>query len=177
VKIFRFPSELHTPFLIIITTIINMASRDENSSGNASGTPEPSTTSSIRNAFGAYLEVILNAQAPSSASRATRPSSRKDELHLYLAEPPTNLLGALEYWKAREAEWPHSASMAFDFFSILAISSKCERVFSSRGKQTTPESSRLSGSMLWHSECLKNWQRRGAIKMETFKNGIRLALD
>ena len=94
------------------------------------------------------MEVILNAQAPSSASRATRLSSRKDKLYLYLAKPPTNLLGALEYWKAREAEWPHLALIAFDFLSIPAISSKCERVFSSCGKQTTPESFRLSGSML-----------------------------
>jgi hAT family C-terminal dimerisation region len=138
--------------------------------GRAERSPEPPEEIS-------YLEGILNAQAPSSTSRATRPTSRKDELHLYLAEPPTDLLGALEYWKAREAEWPHLASMAFDFLSIPAMSSECERVFSSCGKQTTPESSRLSGSMLWHSECLKNWQRRGAIKMETFKNGIRLALD
>ena len=67
--------------------------------------------------------------------------------------------------------------MAIDFLSIPAISSKCERVFFSYGKITTPKSSRLSGKMLWHLECLKNWQRRGVIKMETFKNAIILDLD
>jgi hypothetical protein len=67
--------------------------------------------------------------------------------------------------------------MAFDFLSIPAMSSEYERVFSSYGKTTTPESSRLSGKMLWHLECLKNWQRRGVIKMETFKNAIVLDLD
>ena len=124
-----------------------------------------------------YLEAILNNQAPVSISRGTRPSSRKDELFVYLAEPPTDLLGALDYWKARETEWPHLASMAFDFLSIPAMSSECERVFSSCGKQTTPESCRLSGKALWHSECLKNWQRRGAIKIGTFKNAVLLDLD
>jgi hypothetical protein len=118
----------------------------------------------------------LNQRAPVSASRVTRPSSHKDELFLYLAEPPTDLLGVMEYRKAREAQWPHLASMAFDFLPIPAMSSECKRVFSSCGKVTTPESSRLSGKMLWHLECLKNWQRRRAIKMETFKNAVILDL-
>jgi hypothetical protein len=72
----------------------------------------------------------------------------KDKLFLYLAKPPTNYLGLIEYWKSREAQWPYLAQMAYDFLLILAISSKCERVFSSCAKQTTPKSSRLSGKML-----------------------------
>ena len=56
--------------------------------------------------------------------------------------------------------------MAYDFLSIPAISSECERVFSSCGLMTTPESSNLSGDMLAHQECLSNWSRRGAIKLE-----------
>ena len=124
-----------------------------------------------------YIEAILNEQAPTNRARITRPSSRQDEYALYITEPATDLLGAMEYWRARESEWPHLASMAFDFLSIPAMSSECERVFSSCGNQTTPESSRLSGQHLWHTECLKNWQRRGAIKMETFKNAIILNLD
>ena len=44
-----------------------------------------------------YLEAILNNQAPVGISRGTQPLSRKDELFVYLAEPPTNLLGALDY--------------------------------------------------------------------------------
>jgi hypothetical protein len=72
----------------------------------------------------------------------------KDKLFLYLAKPLTNHLGLMEYWKSREAQWPHLAQIAYDFLSILAISSKCERVFSSCAKQTTLESSKLSGKML-----------------------------
>jgi hypothetical protein len=64
--------------------------------------------------------------------------------------------------------------MAYDFLAIPAMSSECERVFSSCAKQTTVESSRLSGMMLWHQECLNNWQKRGVIRMETAQNAVIL---
>ena len=66
--------------------------------------------------------------------------------------------------------------MAFDFLAVSAMLSEYERVFSSCAKQTTPESSRLSGLMLWHQECLKNWQRRGVITMGQAWNGLILDL-
>ena len=95
---------------------------------------------------------------------------------MYLAEPLTDLLGVMEYWKVRESEWPYLAQMAYDYLSILAMSLECERVFSSCAKLTTPESSKLLGKTLWHHECLKNWQRRGVIKMETYRNDVLLDL-
>jgi hypothetical protein len=94
--------------------------------------------------------------APSNRSRVARPTRGKDELFLYLAEPVTDRIGLMEYWKSREAQWPCLIQIAYDFLSIPAMSSECERVFSSCAKQTTPESSRLSGRMLWHQECVKN---------------------
>ncbi len=103
-----------------------------------------------------------------------KPTGRKDELDLYLKEPPTSAIGAMEYWKAHELAWPNLTRMAFDFLAIPAMSSECERIFSSCAKQTTPESSRLSGLMLWHQECLKNWQGRRAIRMERGWNGVVL---
>jgi hypothetical protein len=103
--------------------------------------------------------------APTSTAKPSRPTSRKNHLHLYLEEPPISYMGAMESWKSRERYWPELAAMAFDFLCIPAMSSECERVFSSCAKQTTPESSRLTGLMLWHQECLKNWQRRGAIQI------------
>jgi hypothetical protein len=64
--------------------------------------------------------------------------------------------------------------MAFDFLVVPAMSSECERVFSSCAKETTPESSRLTGRMLWHQDCLKNWQRRGIIKISEAFNAVVL---
>ena len=117
-----------------------------------------------------FLEEMLNAQAPVTQNRRPRPGSRIDELALYLQEPPEDRIGLMEYWELHKKEWPHLAAMALDFHAIPAMSSECERVFSSCGKMTTPESSKLSGETLWHHECLKNWQRRGLIKMAQYKN-------
>ena len=75
-------------------------------------------------------------------------------------------LGVMEYWRSREAQWPQLAAMAFDFLSIPAMSSECERVFSSCGLSTTPHASNLSVETLAYSECLSNWSRRGAMKLE-----------
>jgi hypothetical protein len=80
----------------------------------------------------------------------------------------------MEYWRAHESSWPNLTQMAFDFLAIPAMSSECERIFSSYVKETTPESSKLSGLMLWHQECLKNWQARGAILISRAWNGVVL---
>jgi hypothetical protein len=74
------------------------------------------------------------------------------------------------------SQWPQLALMAYDFPAIPAISSECKRVFLSCAKQTTLESSRLSGLMLAYQECLKNWHRRGAICMGTAWNSALLDL-
>jgi hypothetical protein len=119
----------------------------------------------------------LNKVAPILLARVTRLNTRQDELFLYLVESPVNYLPVMEYWRSREREWPHLAAMAFDFLAIPAISLEYERVFLSCAKLTTPKSSKLSGEMLWHQQCLKNWQRRGAIVMGKAYNAVLLDLD
>jgi hypothetical protein len=57
-------------------------------------------------------------------------------------------MGVMEYWRSREKDWPELAQIAYDFLAILAISLEYERVFSSCSKQTTAQSSRLSGETL-----------------------------
>jgi len=110
----------------------------------------PSRASSVD-----YLENILSQVAPQLAA-PTRTSSRKDQYAQYLDEPVSKI-PIMEYWRSKESEWPQLATMAFDFLAVPAMSSECERVFSSCAKQTTPESSRLTGRLLWHQECLNNW--------------------
>ena len=111
------------------------------------------------------LKSIIDRAAPATRPRSNVVSGRRDQLYWYLQEAPVSHLSPMAYWRSKEAEWPQLAQMAFDFLSIPAMSSECERVFSSCAKQTTPESSSLSGEMLWHQECLKNWQNRGAIEI------------
>jgi len=80
----------------------------------------------------------------------------------------------MEYWQSKQAVWPELTAMAFDLMAVPAISSECERVFSSCAKMTTPESRRLLGRTLWHQQCLKNWQRRGAVELALYKNAVRV---
>ena len=104
-----------------------------------------------------FLESILDKMALATTARVPRPTARRDQLFLYLKEDPISNIRVIEYQRSQEADQPQLTSIAFDFLAIPAISSKCERVFSSCVKQTTPESSRLSGLMLQYQECLKNW--------------------
>ena len=123
-----------------------------------------------------FLKSILNSKAPASLTKVVRPTARQDQLLLYLEEPPSTV-PVIEYWKSREEEQPQLTAIAYDFLTIPAMSSECERVFSSCVKQTTPKSSRLSGQMLQHQECLKNWQLRGAIQIERAWNTVLLDFD
>jgi hypothetical protein len=129
-------------------------------------TPEP--TSEERD----WMADILDEMAP-TLTRAQQRSSRRDHFQQYLDEPVT-MKAPLAYWRDKEEEWPQLAAMAFDFLAIPAMSSECERVFSSCAKLTTPESSKLSGEILWHQCCLSNWQRRGAIEIMRWKNAVLL---
>jgi hypothetical protein len=53
---------------------------------------------------------------------------------------------------------------AFDTLAIPAMSTECERVFSSAKKLITPERSCLVPDIIEASECLKNWWDRGLIQ-------------
>ena len=133
-----------------------------------SATPEPADQVD-------YLEAMLNGLAPTGAAPAVRSSSRRDQLTQYLEEPVSNTPLFL-YWKSKQGQWPQLSQMAFDFLAVPAMSSECERVFSSCSKQTTQEVSRLSGEMLWRRECLKNWEHRGAIRMMSCYNAVWLGI-
>lgn len=123
-----------------------------------------------------YLENMLNGLAPTVERHGrVRTSSRKDQLAQYLEEPVCND-PPFQYWKSKQAQWPQLAAMAFDFLAVPAMSSECERVFSSCSKQTTAETSNLSGEMLWHRECLKNWDHRGAIDMMSCHNAVWIGI-
>ena len=120
------------------------------------------------------MDDIIAKAAPNRRPANTTHSSRRDQYWQYCQEPTIDHLSALQYWRAKETQWPQLTSMALDFLAIPAMSSECERVFSSCAKQTTPESSSLSGELLWHQECLKNWQNRGAVEIAGAFKGVLL---
>jgi hypothetical protein len=95
-----------------------------------------------------YLKRVLNERAPARSIRPTRPTTRHDQFVLYIEEALNSFIGVMEYWRSREREWPELALIVFDMLAIPVMLSECERVFSSCSKQTTPQSSRLSGQTL-----------------------------
>lgn len=120
-------------------------------------------------------DIVADAR-PTPKRVAPTISGRRDQYYWYLQEGPVDGISALEYWKQKEKEWPELAAMAFDFLAIPAMSSECERIFSSCAKQTTAESSQLTGLTLWHQECLKNWVNRRAIVFEGAYKAVLLDL-
>ena len=84
-----------------------------------------------------YLESVLNKRA-GMLLQIPIPLEWKDELDLYLKEPPKADQGVMEYQRVYELAWPNLTRMAFDFLAIPAMSSECERVFSFCAKEITP---------------------------------------
>jgi len=61
-------------------------------------------------------------------------------------------------------DFPTLFQYALDTLSCPAMSTECERVFSSAKKLITPERNRLTEEIIEASECLKNWWDRGLIQ-------------
>ena len=53
-----------------------------------------------------------------------------DEVERYLSERPKQVDDPLAWWRANRKQYPQLSTMAFDYLSIPAMSSECERLFS-----------------------------------------------
>ena len=69
----------------------------------------------------------------------------------------------IQYWYGNRQRWPRLALMAIDLFSIPAMSSEPERVFSDAGDIITPKRNRLHADIVGAGMCLKQWDKDGAI--------------
>lgn len=106
-------------------------------------------------------------QRSSAAYRANRNKRRKviDELERYLADDiDEDILDPLAWWRSNAKQYPVLARMAFDLFSIPAMSSECERVFSQSKRLITEERNRLGAATIEADECQKNWLLRGLVR-------------
>ena len=88
-----------------------------------------------------------------------------DELDQYLSEPLLlqNDKTALDWWLASEQQsrFPYLSKMAIDIYSIPAMSSEPERVFSGAKHTLTDQRMRISIEVLELLECLKSWFKIG----------------
>lgn len=71
----------------------------------------------------------------------------------------------LQYWIQNRLRWPHLAQMALDLFSIPAMSSSAERIFSLAGLLTPSNRARLSSDTIGASLCLKSWDTAGIVNL------------
>jgi len=95
--------------------------------------------------------------------RAT-PTTGADELERFLYAEPLVLPSsdtALDWWLKREQRerLPELSRMAIDIFSIPAISSEPERVFSGAKHTITDQRMSLKSETIELLECLKSWFR------------------
>ena len=93
-----------------------------------------------------------------------------DELERYIEEPIIALndegavnWSALEWWNHQEQRdrLPLLSRMAIDIFSIPAMSSEPERVFSGAKHTISDQRNRLKADTIERLECLKSWFRLG----------------
>ncbi len=94
---------------------------------------------------------------------ATRPATTTDELEQYLNEPLiyTDSLNIIQWWGGQRSRLPMLTRMAMDTFSIPAMSSEPERVFSSTKHILSDERARLRPHTIEALECVKHWMRQG----------------
>jgi hypothetical protein len=109
-------------------------------------------------------------------SSLTRPRKRQkcaDELERFFETGivTTDCPDPLAWWLLPRSgeDFPTLQKMALDLFSIPAMSSECERVFSQSKKVVTDERNRLKASTIEALECQKNWLRKGLLE-----NGRRI---
>jgi hypothetical protein len=98
-------------------------------------------------------------------------TQKRDQYQEYLAEdpidpPPPPKEGEEEgegvvipYWRGVEHKWPELARFAYDALSIPAMSTECERCFSS-GSKTIEGRWALDGESIEACECQGQWIRR-----------------
>ena len=99
--------------------------------------------------------------------RARKRQKVGSELERFTEYTPTKaeqkIVNPLEYWKGMKHKYPILFRMAMDIFSIPAMSSECEREFSSAGDVVTSDRNRLDDKTIESLELQKSWLNKGLV--------------
>ncbi|KAJ3453198.1 hypothetical protein MRS44_018853 [Fusarium solani] len=71
----------------------------------------------------------------------------------------------IQYWLLRRRQYPRLSRMAIDLFSVPAMSSEPERIFSLAGQMVTPPRRRLQADIVGAARCISSWEKSGAIEI------------
>jgi hypothetical protein len=96
-----------------------------------------------------YLQYLETEYFPDQGSEEIQSSSQVKSVNL------------CAFWARHEAQYPSLARMAFDILSIPAMSSECERVFSSAKILLNDRRARMKEDIIEASECLRAWLQAG----------------
>ncbi|SCO88905.1 uncharacterized protein FRV6_13033 [Fusarium oxysporum] len=70
----------------------------------------------------------------------------------------------VEYWVLKRSEYPRLSRMALDVMTVPAMSSECERLFSTTGLMVTPLRNRLDAGRIGLIQTLRSWLRASIIE-------------
>jgi hypothetical protein len=86
---------------------------------------------------------------------------QEDEYDSWTSREPPNpaVSNPISYWIENRRRWPRLARMALDIFSIPAMSSDPERIFSLSGDMVSPKRNALQAETIGAAQCLKSWDK------------------
>ncbi|KAG6980315.1 hypothetical protein Forpi1262_v017085 [Fusarium oxysporum f. sp. raphani] len=103
-----------------------------------------------------------------STRPAPLPSATRDEYAEWVAttDPGDCLVdNPIQYWLLRRRQYPRLSRMAIDVFSIPAMSTEPERIFSLAGQIVTAQRGRLQADIIGAAQCISSWEKNGAISI------------
>lgn len=71
----------------------------------------------------------------------------------------------IQYWLLRRRQYPRLSRMAIDHFSVPAMSSEPERIFSLAGQMVTAQRGRLKADLIGAAQCISSWERSDVIQI------------
>lgn len=129
------------------------------STGRAQRADTENPTSDSNNLFLLWME-----------KKQAQPIDNLDELEQYTSEARLIEVGSsvLSWWvsRAQRSRFPLLSAMAIDIFSIPAMSSEAERVFSGAKHTISDERASLQIDTIQALECLKSWFRADLLTQE-----------
>src|SRR6266511_4824963 len=113
-----------------------------------------------------WLDVASIRKLSAQPARSTSPT--RDEYAEWVAttDPDDCLVdNPIQYWLLRRRQYPRLSRMALDLFSIPAMSSEPERIFSLTGQMVTPQRSRLKADIIEAAQCISSWEKNRVIQI------------
>jgi len=113
------------------------------------------------------FEAFSKREFKSRRTKRPRIQSEWDRFHNNgIPEADSHVKNPIRWWWNRRFEYPVLFHIAMDIFSIPAMSSECERVFSQLRRLITFERTRLGDLTIESDECQKHWISSGCLDLK-----------